>query len=157
MLGYRPQVILAGRGINDAMGPYTARRTIKEMVASGFPVKDQPVLVLGMTFKEDVPDIRNSKVIDVIRELRSFGCNVIVHDPIADEAETMHEYGVKLTKWEDIPKSAAMVVAVGHKEYKNLPFSTIAKKLHPGAIITDIKSMLPAEEVRRAGMKLWRL
>jgi UDP-N-acetyl-D-glucosamine/UDP-N-acetyl-D-galactosamine dehydrogenase len=157
MVGYRPQVILAGRGINDAMGPYSARRTIKEMVSQGFPVKDQPVVVLGMTFKEDVPDIRNSKVIDVIRELRSFGCNVIVHDPIADAEETMHEYGVSLTKWEDIPKSAAMIVAVGHKEYKEMAFSQIAAKLLPGAILTDIKSMLPAQEVRDAGFKLWRL
>jgi UDP-N-acetyl-D-glucosamine/UDP-N-acetyl-D-galactosamine dehydrogenase len=157
MLGYRPQVILAGRGINDAMGPYSARRTIKEMIAQGFPVKDQPVIVLGLTFKEDVPDIRNSKVIDVIRELNSFGCKVYVHDPIADAAESHHEYGVHLTKWEDLPKSAAMVVAVAHSEYKRMTVAQLTEKLIPGAVITDIKSMVKRDEIASAGFKLWRL
>ncbi len=157
MLGYRPQVILSGRGINDAIGPYCGRRTIKEMVAQGFPVKDQPVLVLGLTFKEDVPDIRNSKVIDVIREMRTFGCKVYVHDPIADAAETMHEYGIELTSWENLPKAAAVVVAVAHDEYRKLPFADIAAKLQPKAVISDIKSMLDREEVAAAGFKLFRL
>jgi UDP-N-acetyl-D-glucosamine/UDP-N-acetyl-D-galactosamine dehydrogenase len=157
MLGYRPQVILAGRGINDAMGPYSARRTIKEMIAQGFAVKDQPVIVLGLTFKEDVPDIRNSKVIDVIRELSSFGCKVYIHDPIADSAESHHEYGVHLTNWEDLPKSAAMVVAVAHKEYREMTLTKLSEKLVPGAVITDIKSMLDRGSVADAGFKLWRL
>jgi UDP-N-acetyl-D-glucosamine/UDP-N-acetyl-D-galactosamine dehydrogenase len=157
MLGYRPQVILAGRGINDAMGPYSARRTIKEMIAHGFAVKDQPVIVLGLTFKEDVPDIRNSKVIDVIRELNSFGCKVYVHDPIADTVESYHEYGVHLTKWEDLPKSAAMVVAVAHREYRQMTVAKLTEKLSPGAVITDIKSMLNRDSVDAAGFKLWRL
>jgi UDP-N-acetyl-D-glucosamine/UDP-N-acetyl-D-galactosamine dehydrogenase len=157
MLGYRPQVILAGRGINDAMGPYSARRTIKEMIAQGFAVKDQPVIVLGLTFKEDVPDIRNSKVIDVIRELNSFGCKVYIHDPIADSEESHHEYGVHLTKWEDLPKSAAMVVAVAHKEYRQMSVTKLTEKLAPGAVITDIKSMLNRDSVGAAGFKLWRL
>jgi UDP-N-acetyl-D-glucosamine/UDP-N-acetyl-D-galactosamine dehydrogenase len=120
MVGYRPQVILAGRGINDAMGPFVARRTIKEMIALGHQVKDQPVIVLGMTFKENVPDIRNSKVIDVIRELQSYGCNVLVHDPIADAHETFEEYGVHLTPWNKLPKAAAVVFAVAHDEYKQM-------------------------------------
>jgi UDP-N-acetyl-D-glucosamine/UDP-N-acetyl-D-galactosamine dehydrogenase len=157
MHGYRPQVILSGRGINDAMGPYCGRRTIKEMIAQGFPVKDQPVVVLGLTFKEDVPDIRNSKVIDVIREMKSYGCNVLIHDPIADPDEARHEYGVELTQWDDLPKAAAMVVAVAHSEYKRLSVEQLTAKLVPGAVITDIKSMLDRTAIEKAGFKLWRL
>jgi UDP-N-acetyl-D-glucosamine/UDP-N-acetyl-D-galactosamine dehydrogenase len=157
MLGYRPQVILSGRGINDAIGPYCGRRTIKEMVAQGFPVRDQPVLVLGLTFKENVPDIRNSKVIDVIREMRTYGCTVYVHDPIADPAEARHEYGVELTAWEDLPKAAAVVLAVAHEEYKNKTFAELAEKLQPKGVISDIKGVLDRNEVAAAGFKLFRL
>ena len=157
MLNYRPQVILAGRGINDAMGPYCARQTIKQMVANGFDIKDQPVIVLGMTFKEDVPDIRNSKVIDVIRELQSFRCKVFVHDPIADSAETFHEYGIHLTKWEDLPKASAMVLAVGHSEYKKIGLRELNSMLNPGAIITDVKGLLDRQATADAGYRLWRL
>ncbi len=157
MHGYRPQVILSGRGINDAMGPYCGRQTIKKMIAQGFPVKDQPIIVLGMTFKEDVPDIRNSKVIDVINEMKSYGCKVYVHDPIADSAECHHEYGIELTKWEDLPQAAAMVMAVSHSHYKSLPVASLCEKLVPGAVITDIKSMLNRDAIEKLGFRLWRL
>jgi UDP-N-acetyl-D-galactosamine dehydrogenase len=93
MLGYTPQVILAGRRINDSMGKYVAEQTVKQLIANDLPVKGAPIIVLGMTFKENCPDIRNSKVIDVVRELQSFGANVLVHDPIASSAECEHEYG----------------------------------------------------------------
>jgi len=108
MLGYTPQVILAGRRINDSMGKYVAEQTVKQMIANDLPVKDAPVIVLGMTFKENCPDIRNSKVIDVVRELQSFGANVQVHDPIADTAECQHEYGIALTPWDELPRAAAI-------------------------------------------------
>jgi UDP-N-acetyl-D-glucosamine/UDP-N-acetyl-D-galactosamine dehydrogenase len=157
MVGYRPQVILAGRGINDAMGPYCARQTIKHMVAAGFPVKDQPVTVLGLTFKEDVPDIRNSKVIDVVRELKSYGCKVHVHDPIADADETMHEYGIELTKWEDLPAAGALILAVSHSQFKKMTVKELSQKLSPGAVITDVKGSLDRVEIAQAGYKLWRL
>ncbi len=96
MLGYHPQVILAGRRINDGMGKYVAEQTIKQMIAAGLPVKGADVIVLGMTFKENCPDLRNSKVIDVVRELLSYGVNVHVHDPIASARECEHEYGIEL-------------------------------------------------------------
>ena len=95
-LGYHPEVILAGRRINDGMGKFIAEQTVKQLVRNGHPVKDCPVIVLGLTFKEDCPDLRNSRVIDVIRELESYGANVVVHDPVADGAEARHEYGVTL-------------------------------------------------------------
>ena len=102
MLGYHPQVILAGRRINDGMGKYIAEQTVKLMIQSGVHVKGAHVNVLGLTFKEDCPDIRNSRVIDVVRELESFGITVHVHDPLADAAETLHEYGVTLTPWDEL-------------------------------------------------------
>jgi UDP-N-acetyl-D-glucosamine/UDP-N-acetyl-D-galactosamine dehydrogenase len=157
MVGYRPQVILAGRGINDAMGPFVARRTIKEMIALGHQVKDQPVIVLGMTFKENVPDIRNSKVIDVIRELQSYGCNVLVHDPIADAHETFEEYGVHLTPWNKLPKAAAVVFAVAHDEYKQMNQTQFESILAAKAVISDVKGVLERERMAERGFKLWRL
>ena len=107
-----PQVILAGRRINDSMGKYVAEETVKQMIQSGHNIKGADVIVLGLTFKENCPDLRNSKVIDVIRELKSYGCNVIVHDPVAESTEAQHEYGVSLTAWNDLPRASAIVAAV---------------------------------------------
>lgn len=157
MLGYHPQVILAGRKINDAVGGYVARRTIKEMVSAGFPINDRPVLVLGLTFKEDVPDLRNSKVIDVVRELASYGAQVLIHDPIASPIEAMNEYGVKLTPWDKLPQAAAIVLAVGHKQYTSMPFEALSSKLSPGGIFIDVKSLVDPASVKEAGFRLWRL
>ena len=108
-LGYHPEVILAGRRINDGMGKFIAEQTIKQLVRNGHPVKDCPVIVLGLTFKEDCPDLRNSRVIDVIRELESYGAKVVVHDPVADGAEARHEYGVELVSWDDLQIGRAHV------------------------------------------------
>ena len=103
MLGYHPQVILSGRRINDGMGEYIAGQTVKYMIKEGAAVKGARVNVLGLTFKENVPDLRNSKVIDIINELKTYGIDVHVHDPLASNAEAMHEYGVELTSWDDLP------------------------------------------------------
>ena len=157
MLGYHPQVILAGRKINDAMGPYIARRAIKEMVSAGFPVSDQPVIVLGLAFKENVPDLRNSRVIDLIRELQSYGARVFVHDPIANPAEAMQEYGLELTEWSDLPRAGAMVLAVAHDQYLQMPLSDLFSKVMPGGVIADVKSKLDPVQVRQADIRLWRL
>jgi len=157
MLGYHPQVILAGRRINDGMGAYIAQRTVKEMIAAGFQVKDAPVIVLGLTFKEDVPDLRNSKVIDVVRELESYGAKVYVHDPVAESGEAQHEYGVTLTPWEELPSASAIVAAVSHAKYRELGFAAIAAKGQRGAIFTDVKSAFDPAAVSAAGLRLWRL
>jgi UDP-N-acetyl-D-galactosamine dehydrogenase len=157
MLGYHPQVILAGRRINDGMGAYIAQRTVKEMIAAGFQVKDAPVIVLGLTFKEDVPDLRNSKVIDVVRELESYGAKVYIHDPVAEADEARHEYGVSLTAWDALPKSAAIVAAVSHAQYRELGLQAIAAKGERGAVFTDVKSAFDPAAVTAAGLRLWRL
>lgn len=157
MLGYHPQVILAGRRINDGMGQYVAQQTVKQMIQAGQSVKGADVIVLGLTFKEDCPDLRNSKVIDVIRELQSFGLNVHVHDPIAESAEAEHEYGVKLTSWEALPKACAIVAAVSHREYLEMGPAQLCSKLHTDGIFCDVKSAYDPGQIKQAGAKLWRL
>jgi UDP-N-acetyl-D-glucosamine/UDP-N-acetyl-D-galactosamine dehydrogenase len=156
-LGHHAEVILAGRRINDSMGKYVAEQTVKQIIAGGGQVKGAPVLVLGMTFKENCPDVRNSKVIDVVRELQSYGADVYVHDPIADSDECHHEYGVKLTAWEQLPKAVAAVAAVSHKEYAEMGLGAIAEKLQPRAVFTDVKSAWEPRQVADLGLTLWRL
>lgn len=156
-LGYHPEVILAGRRINDGMGKFVAEQTIKQLIRNGHPIKDCPIIVLGLTFKEDCPDLRNSRVIDVIRELESYGAKVVVHDPVADKQEAKHEYGVELVSWDDLPTSGAIVAAVNHKEFKVRPVSDYLSKLAKNGIITDVKSMLNPADVTASGIDLWRL
>ena len=156
-LGYHPQVILAGRRINDGMGKYIADQTVKLLIHGGCPVKGANVSVLGLTFKENCPDLRNSRVIDVIRELQSFGANVHVHDPIADPAEAMHEYGVKLTSWDDLPRSHALVAAVAHRELTQRPIGDLAAKLEANGLYVDVKSQADLAALRAQGIRVWRL
>jgi UDP-N-acetyl-D-glucosamine/UDP-N-acetyl-D-galactosamine dehydrogenase len=157
MLGYNPQVILAGRRINDSMGKYVAEQTIKQMISNDIQVKGANVIVLGMTFKENCPDLRNSKVIDVVRELKSFGVNVFIHDPIADSGECEHEYGVALTKWADLPKASAIVAAVSHKQYAAMGVPRITERLIKGGVFIDVKSFYEPKQIEDAGATLWRL
>src|SRR5690348_3199021 len=114
LMGYHPEVILAGRRINDGMGSHIARKTVQQMIHAGRNIKGARVNVLGMTFKENCKDIRNSKVIDVIRELREYGCEVFAHDPEADPEEAMHEYGIKLRTWDELPAADCLILAVAH-------------------------------------------
>lgn len=127
------------------------------MVKNGHPVKDMPIIVLGLTFKEDCPDLRNSRVIDVIQELESYGAKVLVHDPVAEAKEAHHEYGVDLVAWEDLPKAAAIVLAVGHREYKSKATGEILSKLEKNGVISDVKSMLNPADFNGTGISLWRL
>jgi len=157
MLGYHPQVILAGRRINDGMGKYIAEQTVKQMIQNGFSVKGADVIVLGLTFKENCPDLRNSKVIDVIRELRSYGVQVHVHDPVAEPAQAMHEYGVELTAWDRLPKASAIVAAVAHAQYKQQPVDSMIARLLPGGLYVDVKCQADADALRAQGARVWRL
>ena len=156
-LGYHPQVILAGRRINDGMGKYVAEQTIKQMIQAGFPVKAAKVNVLGLTFKENCPDLRNSRVIDVINELRSYGADVHVHDPVADADAAVHEYGVTLTPWERLPRAHAVVVAVAHRQFRARPVDDFVDKLEPGGLFVDVKCQADAESLRQRGISVWRL
>jgi len=156
-LGYHPQVILAGRRINDGMGKYVAEQTVKLMIAAGSAVRGAQVIVLGLTFKEDCPDLRNSRVIDVIRELESYGAVVHVHDPVADAAEARHEYGVELVPFDALPRAAAIVAAVAHKEFRARPLDDFVGKLVPGGVYADVKCQADAAALRARGVTVWRL
>lgn len=158
MLGYHPQVILSGRRINDGMAAWVAQQTIKEMINVGSPVKGAKVIVLGLSFKEDCPDLRNSKVADLINELESFGCLVTVHDPIVEKNEAEHEYGISLTPWEKLPAGVdAIVAAVSHRQYKEMPLAAILAKLKKGGVFTDVKSAYDPAAIRASGATLWRM
>ncbi len=156
-LGYHPQVILAGRRINDGMGAYIAQQTVKELIRLGQPVKGAHVTVLGLTFKENCPDLRNSKVIDVIRELESFGVTVHVHDPVAEPAEARHEYGVDLVSWEHLPTANAIVAAVAHQELVAKSLDAVVGKLVPGGLYVDVKSQADRAALGERGVHVWRL
>jgi UDP-N-acetyl-D-galactosamine dehydrogenase len=157
MLGYHPQVILAGRRINDGMGKFIAEQTIKNMIAAGSHIKGARVNVLGLTFKENCGDLRNSKVIDIIRELESYGVDIFVTDPQADADEAMHEYGVRLTPFEDLPQADAIVAAVAHKEYAGLSADDFARKLVKGGAFIDVKAAFDPTALKSAGLRVWRL
>ena len=156
-LGYHPQVILAGRRINDGMGKFVAEQTIKQMIASGSHVKGAKVNVLGLTFKENCGDLRNSKVIDIIRELKSYGVDVHVTDALADPEEALHEYGVRLERWDDLPRADAIVAAVAHREYAELGVEALGRKVVAGGAFIDVKAAFDPQAIRGAGLRLWRL
>lgn len=156
-LGYHPEVILAGRRINDSMGAYIGQQTVKQLIRAGHNVAQSVVTVLGLTFKENCPDLRNSKVIDVIRELMSFGVQVQVADPEADSAEALHEYGIQLTAVADLKPAQALVVAVAHKEYAEWPVARFKELLTENPVVVDVKGICALEEFKQAGVNLWRL
>lgn len=160
-MGYHPHVILAGRRINDNMGKYIAEQTIKHLIIAGKCVKNSNILVMGITFKENVSDIRNSKVIDVINELKAFGVNVDIVDPLACKEEVKEEYGIILNDYDREKKYDAIVIAVNHNEFKkNLNIKTLKKHFEESSyrgVIIDVKWLLDKQEIENAGLIYWRL
>jgi UDP-N-acetyl-D-galactosamine dehydrogenase len=157
ILGYIPEVILAGRRINDGMGTHVAGQLVKRLVQAGYHVRGSRVTVLGLTFKEDVPDLRNTRVIDIIRELQDYGVLVQVHDPVADPAEAEHEYGVHLVARDRLAPAHGVVLAVGHREYVEAGWPFVTGLLDGGhGVVADVKGVLPRNGVP-VGVTLWRL
>lgn len=156
-LGYHPQVILAGRRINDGMGKFVAQRTIKEMIKAGHNILGNTVTVLGLTFKADLPDLRNSKVIDIVRELEDYGVEVQVHDELADPAEAKREYGIGLRPWRELKPAVAIVLAVAHRGYRELRTEQLAGMFDGTPVLMDVKGIYDAREMRDAGMHIWQL
>jgi UDP-N-acetyl-D-galactosamine dehydrogenase len=138
--GYHPEIILAGRRLNDSMGQYVASEVIKLMISEDIRIKDANVLVLGITFKENCPDVRNTKAVDVISSLKEYGTNVTIFDPWANEKEVFHEYGLKSTRTLPQERFDAIVLAVSHKEFLSIDFSKIKNEK---AIVYDVKNILP--------------
>jgi len=157
LVGYHPEVILAGRRINDGMGAHIARKTVQQMILAGRNIKGARVNVLGVTFKENCPDVRNSKVIDIIHELRQFGVETFVHDPAADAVEVLHEYDLRLRPWEDLPAADALILAVSHRQFIDLPASAYMEKIVRRGCIIDVKSVLDPAPFRKEGLTVWRL
>jgi len=156
-LGYHPQVILAGRRINDGMGKFIAEKTVKLMIQSGLNGKGKKVGVLGLTFKEDCPDLRNSKVFDIVKELESYGMEVLVHDPIADPVEAIEHYGIELRRWEDLQDLKGIIIAVAHKAYKAKSVREYVEKICLEGCLIDVKSILDFEELQNTSIRYWRL
>jgi len=156
-VGYIPQVILAGRRINDGMGKFIAQRTVKKMIHSGHNILGSRVTVLGLTFKEDCPDLRNSKVIDIIRELEDYGVEVQVCDPCADPDEAIHEYGVRLCPVGELKPSGAVVAAVSHELFRSWGVERLTSLMPENPVLIDVKGMYDQYEMKDAGIRVWRL
>jgi UDP-N-acetyl-D-galactosamine dehydrogenase len=155
-LGYQPEVILAGRRINNNVGPYVAQRLVKMLISQGFPVKNARVGVLGLTFKEDCNDLRNSKVPDILAELRSFGIDPLIHDSRGNPSEAKHEYGLTLHKLEEFKNLDGLIVAVSHKEYVELGPATLMRMVRDRGCFVDVKSVFSPAHVER-GIEYWSL
>ena len=155
--GHHPEVILSGRRINDSMGAYVAEQTIKTMVRTFGKLTASNVNILGMTFKEDCPDLRNTKVIDIVNELKAYGQSVLIHDPHANSHECVKHYQTPLTAWEDLPMAEVLVLAVAHKAYLSLPLEKLLSTVRPGGVVIDVKSALNRDAVAAHGLTLWRL
>jgi UDP-N-acetyl-D-galactosamine dehydrogenase len=157
MIGYNPQVILAGRRINDGMGKFIAEQTVKRMIESGSYVKGTKVIVLGLTFKENCGDIRNTKVVDILNEFKDYGIEAYVHDPEADAEQAKEEYGVELVAWDKLPRADAIVAAVAHRKFLDYDMDEIGRKLVRGGCFMDVKAAFDAEAIQSAGFRVWRL
>lgn len=156
-LGYHPQVILAGRRINDGMGKFIAEQTVKHIIKGGGQVRHARVNLLGLTFKENCADIRNTKVVDIVHELESYGVEVFLHDPVADPDEAKHEYGVTLLPWEELPQADAIILAVAHNEYSQMDTKKLLSKAIQGGSFIDVKAKFDRSALEAEGFRVWRL
>ena len=160
-LGYHSQIILNGRIVNDGMGKFVADAAVKQMIAAGKAPKKSKVVILGMTFKENCPDVRNSKVYDIIKRMHEYNINPIVVDPWADESETLREYGVSLTTYEDVRDADCIILAVAHDEFKTISLDYMKKLFIDGPdnekILIDVKGIFNLKELENSGMRFWRL
>lgn len=157
-MGYHSQIILSGRKINDDMGKYVAENTVKQMIKGNKKIKGATVAILGLTFKENCPDVRNTKVIDIIKELKEYGIDVVVNDPAASNDEVLHHYGIKLSELEDINNVDAVIMAVPHKEYESLSLSKINGLYNGGEkVLVDVKGVFDIKEAEANSFIYWRL
>lgn len=155
--GYKPEIILAGRRINDDVGSYIGQQTIKKMIKAGYTIKDARVGIMGMTFKENCPDLRNSKVIDIVRELQEYGVECLIHDPVADSADAKQIYNIDLVAWQDLDDVDTIIMAVDHNQFKQYSVNDYHQKLRHQSILIDVKNVLNPYECQQAGIDLWRL
>ena len=161
-LGYHSQIILNGRIVNDNMGSFVAEAAIKQMVQAGKAPRSSKVVILGLTFKENCPDTRNSKVEDIIKKLGEYGISPVVVDPWASESDAMHEYGVTLTPLVDVGGADCIIIAVAHNEFKSFTVDELKKLYREDIcdnekILVDVKGLYPIREIEKSGITYWRL
>lgn len=160
-LGYHSQIILNGRIVNDSMGAYIADQAIKQMIAAGQAPKKSKVVILGLTFKENCPDTRNSKVDDIIKQLNTYGIEPVVVDAWASKRDAMREYGVKLTKLEDVSEADCVIVTVAHNEFREMSLESIKNLFKAGddseKVLIDVKGLYKITDLKESGLKWWRL
>ena len=156
-LNYHPQIILAGRRINDGMAKFVAQETIKKIIKTGKNVGNSRIALLGLTFKENCPDFRNSKAIDLLHELQDYGCEILAHDPMENSEEELSKLGIKITKWNDLTELDAIIGAVSHDYYTKMKIDDLCKNLKKGGVFIDIKSRYDKQILEREGYKVWRL
>lgn len=161
-LGYHSKIILNGRQVNDSMGGFVADAAIKEMIEAGMAPKKATVVILGLTFKENCPDTRNSKVVDIIKRLKEYDINPIVTDAWADVEVAKHEYGVDLIPYDKLPKANCVIVAVGHTEFRSMSMMKLKELFKPELadeekVLIDVKSLYRMDELKASGMRFWRL
>ena len=157
MLGYHPDVILAGRRINDGMGKYIADQTVKQMIKAGVVINGAKVCIFGLAFKENVQDLSNSKIVDTVKELESFGVEVIVYDPVVKPQMAHSVYGIELTRWDDLPMVDAIIFAISHDEFMAMPIAQLTSKLHSHGCFIDIQSAISRTALEDSGFSVWRL
>ena len=161
-LGYHSQIILNGRKVNDSMGAFVADAAIKEMIEAGMAPKKATVVILGLTFKENCPDTRNSKVVDIVNRLKEYDINPVVTDNWADADIAKHEYNIELTPWNDVPKADCVIVAVGHKEFRSMSMMDLKSLFKDNLsddekVLVDVKSLYRMDELKASNMRFWRL
>ena len=161
-LGYHSQIILSGRKVNDSMGAFVADASIKQMIEAGLAPKKSTVIILGITFKENCPDTRNSKVVDVINRLKEYEIEPIVSDPWADKSVAKHEYNVELVPLKELPKADCIIVAVGHSEFRSMSMMQLKELFRSDIpdeekVLIDVKSLYRMDELKASGMRFWRL
>ena len=156
-VGYIPQVILAGRRINNCMGKFIARQTIKELIRAGHNIVGSRVTILGLTFKEDCPDVRNTRVVDIISELQEYGVEVQVCDPQADAAEAFREFGITLTTLAALHPAVAVIVAVAHREFRLMTVPDICRLAYGNPVLMDVKGIYDRHLFQEAGFRVWRM
>ncbi|MCP5325525.1 MAG: nucleotide sugar dehydrogenase [Oceanospirillaceae bacterium] len=156
-LGYHPEVISAGRRINDSMPVHVVEQSVKRMIQAGISVKNSRVGILGLTFKENCPDLRNSKVADIVKEFKTYGVELLVHDPMAEMEDALKYYGIGLCNWDDLTDLDAVVLCVSHNQYKSLSAEDFMAMMKPDAVFMDVKSSVNVQEFKAKNINLWRL
>lgn len=156
-LGYHPELILAARSVNENMGKFIADQTVRNMIANGTMIKGAKVIVLGIAFKENVQDLSNSKVVDVITQLKTYGIEVFVHDPVVDDEQVKSAYGLELCTWENLPRADAIVAAVPHNALKQRTIAEITEKITKNGCFTNINSPFDDTQLQNFGLSVWRL